>query len=45
MLHHCLGNDNERGLFADYEEWLEELTPHEPINRTGEACPACPEGN
>ena len=37
-------NDDERGLHADYEEWLEELAPHEPIsryrhNRTGEACP------
>ena len=34
-------NDNERGLLADYEEWLEELAPHEPVsqyrhNRTGE---------
>jgi secondary thiamine-phosphate synthase enzyme len=34
-------NDDERGLFADYEEWLEELAPHEPVsqyrhNRTGE---------
>ena len=34
-------NDDERGLHADYEEWLEELAPHEPIsryrhNRTGE---------
>jgi secondary thiamine-phosphate synthase enzyme len=34
-------NDNERGLLADYEEWLEKLAPHEPIsqyrhNRTGE---------
>jgi len=37
-------NDDERGLHADYEDWLEELAPHEPIskyrhNRTGEACP------
>jgi hypothetical protein len=37
-------NDDERVLHADYEEWLEELAPHEPIsryrhNRTGEACP------
>jgi secondary thiamine-phosphate synthase enzyme len=37
-------NDDERGLHADYEEWLEGLAPHEPIsryrhNRTGEACP------
>ncbi len=34
-------NDDERGLHADYEEWLEELAPHAPIsryrhNRTGE---------
>lgn len=34
-------NDDERGLHADYEKWLEKLAPHEPIsqylhNRTGE---------
>jgi secondary thiamine-phosphate synthase enzyme len=34
-------NDNERGLLADYEDWLEGLAPHEPVsryrhNRTGE---------
>ncbi len=34
-------NDDEPGLLADYEEWLEGLAPHEPIsryrhNRTGE---------
>jgi secondary thiamine-phosphate synthase enzyme len=34
-------NDDERGLLADYEEWLEGLAPHAPIsqyrhNRTGE---------
>jgi secondary thiamine-phosphate synthase enzyme len=34
-------NDDERGLHADYERWLEELAPHEPVsqyqhNRTGE---------
>ena len=34
-------NDDERGLHADYEEWLEGLAPHAPIsqyqhNRTGE---------
>ena len=34
-------NDDERGLHADYERWLEALAPHEPIsqyqhNRTGE---------
>ena len=26
-------NDNERGLFQDFEEWLEKLAPHEPINQ------------
>jgi secondary thiamine-phosphate synthase enzyme len=26
-------NDDEPGLLADYEEWLEDLAPHEPINR------------
>jgi secondary thiamine-phosphate synthase enzyme len=34
-------NDDERGLIADYERWLEELAPHAPAtrylhNRTGE---------
>jgi len=34
-------NDDESGLIADYDEWLEQLAPHEPIsryrhNRTGE---------
>ncbi len=34
-------NDNESGLHADYERWLEQLAPHEPIrqyrhNDTGE---------
>ena len=34
-------NDNESGLIADYDEWLEGLAPHEPTskyrhNRTGE---------
>jgi secondary thiamine-phosphate synthase enzyme len=34
-------NDDESGLHADYEAWLERLAPHEPIsayshNRTGE---------
>lgn len=34
-------NDNESGLHHDYEKWLEELAPHEPVsqywhNRTGE---------
>jgi secondary thiamine-phosphate synthase enzyme len=26
-------NDDESGLLADYEDWLEELAPHEPISR------------
>ncbi len=26
-------NDDETGLHQDYEDWLEELAPHEPINR------------
>ena len=34
-------NDNEDGLLHDYEKWLQELAPHEPIkqykhNDTGE---------
>jgi secondary thiamine-phosphate synthase enzyme len=34
-------NDDEPGLHQDYESWLEELAPHEPVsqyrhNRTGE---------
>ena len=34
-------NDDESGLHQDYERWLEELAPHEPVshyhhNRTGE---------
>jgi secondary thiamine-phosphate synthase enzyme len=34
-------NDAEPGLLQDYDEWLEKLAPHEPIdryrhNRTGE---------
>ena len=34
-------NDDESGLHQDYDEWLEKLAPHEPIehyrhNRTGE---------
>ncbi len=34
-------NDDEPGLLRDYDDWLEELAPHEPIehyrhNRTGE---------
>ncbi len=26
-------NDDESGLHGDYEEWLEKLAPHEPVNR------------
>jgi secondary thiamine-phosphate synthase enzyme len=34
-------NDDESGLHADYDRWLEHLAPHEPVsayehNRTGE---------
>jgi secondary thiamine-phosphate synthase enzyme len=34
-------NDDESGLHQDYEKWLEDLAPHEPVsryhhNRTGE---------
>ena len=34
-------NDDESGLHQDYEEWLEQLAPHEPVskyrhNHTGE---------
>ncbi|HII35663.1 MAG TPA: YjbQ family protein [Nitrosopumilaceae archaeon] len=34
-------NDNESGLHHDFEKWLEELAPHEPVdqyehNKTGE---------
>jgi len=34
-------NDDEPGLHADYDDWLERLAPHEPVasyrhNRTGE---------
>ncbi len=34
-------NDNERGLLQDFEKWLENLAPHEPVsnyrhNLTGE---------
>ena len=40
-------NDDERGLHQDYDDWLEGLAPHAPIdryrhNRTGEACPEQP---
>jgi len=26
-------NDDETGLLEDYDEWLEELAPHEPVSR------------
>ena len=26
-------NDNESGLHHDYEKWLEELAPHEPVDQ------------
>ncbi|OQZ00828.1 MAG: secondary thiamine-phosphate synthase enzyme [Planctomycetes bacterium UTPLA1] len=26
-------NDDERGLHADFETWLEGLAPHEPVNQ------------
>jgi secondary thiamine-phosphate synthase enzyme len=34
-------NDDERGLHQDYEKWLEQIAPHQPVaqylhNRTGE---------
>lgn len=34
-------NDDESGLHADYDKWLEDLAPHDPVslyrhNRTGE---------
>jgi len=34
-------NDDEKGLHSDFDKWLDELAPHEPIdqykhNRTGE---------
>ncbi|MEW6278909.1 MAG: secondary thiamine-phosphate synthase enzyme YjbQ [Candidatus Eremiobacterota bacterium] len=34
-------NDDEPGLLKDYDDWLEQLAPHEPVsryrhNRTGE---------
>ena len=34
-------NDDESGLHQDYEKWLEQMAPHEPVsnymhNRTGE---------
>ena len=28
-------NDDERGLHTDYEEWLEELAPHAPVDQAG----------
>ena len=34
-------NDDESGLLEDYDDWLEKIAPHEPVdhyrhNRTGE---------
>lgn len=26
-------NDNEQGLLRDFDDWLEELAPHEPLSR------------
>jgi secondary thiamine-phosphate synthase enzyme len=26
-------NDDEKGLYADFEEWLEKFAPHEPISK------------
>ncbi len=26
-------NDDERGLFGDFETWLEKLAPHEPVSQ------------
>jgi secondary thiamine-phosphate synthase enzyme len=26
-------NDDESGLIHDYDDWLEKLAPHEPVNR------------
>jgi len=26
-------NDDERGLFSDFEIWLEKLAPHEPVSQ------------
>jgi secondary thiamine-phosphate synthase enzyme len=26
-------NDDESGLIADYDDWLEKLAPHEPLSR------------
>jgi len=26
-------NDDESGLHSDYEDWLEKLAPHDPVNR------------
>jgi len=31
-------NDDERGLHADYERWLEELAPHAPISQYQHNC-------
>lgn len=26
-------NDDEQGLLSDYDKWLEDLAPHEPVSR------------
>jgi thiamine phosphate synthase YjbQ (UPF0047 family) len=26
-------NDDERGLIADFDDWLERLAPHEPVSQ------------
>lgn len=26
-------NDDERGLFGDFEKWLEKLAPHDPVSQ------------
>src|SRR3989442_14262545 len=28
-------NDDEAGLYQDYEKWLEKLGPHEPVSQDG----------
>jgi thiamine phosphate synthase YjbQ (UPF0047 family) len=33
-------NDDERGLHADHEKWLEGLAPHAPITNTNTTAPA-----
>ena len=33
-------NDDESGLHADYEKWLEKLAPHEPTGQYRHTAPA-----